>query len=203
MAGNYRGGNKRGNQQTARIKELRTNEQIDVSEVRLIDGDGEQKGIISTRSALQLAKDTDLDLVEVSPGAVPPVCKIFDYNKYKFKQEKMNRSQQKSNKQHKLKEVRMQPKIEKHDLEVKAKQAQGFLANGNKVKVTVRFRGREMAHTDRGPMVLKQLTDMLEEDSLTIDSAPKLEGNQMSILLSPGKSAKQKKPPAASTQKNS
>ncbi len=166
-------------------KDLRINEQIRVREVRLIDDEGNQKGIVSTRDALEMAQDAGADLVEVAPQSKPPVCKILDYGKYKFDLEKKNREQKKKQKLVKLKEVRMQPKIEKHDLAFKTKHVQEFLADGNKVKVTIRFRGREMAHTELGRVVLDKLIELLEEGSFNIDSPPRQEGRFMSMLLSP------------------
>ena len=125
----------------------RINEMIRVREIRLIDDEGEQKGIVPTIEALKLAKERDLDLVEVSPNANPPVCKILDYGKYRFEQEKKLRESKKNQKVLKLKEIRMQPKIGPGDLDTKAKHVQEFLDEGDKVKVTIRFRGRELAHT--------------------------------------------------------
>ena len=127
-------------------KGMRVNEQIRVREIRLIDDEGEQKGIVPTIEALRMAKDRDLDLVEVSPNANPPVCKILDFGKYKFEQEKKLRDSKKNQKVLKLKEIRMQPKIGAGDLDTKAKHVQEFLNEGDKVKVTIRFRGRELAH---------------------------------------------------------
>ncbi|QEN07220.1 translation initiation factor IF-3 [Oceanispirochaeta crateris] len=171
------------------VKDLRINEQIRVREVRLIDNEGNQKGIVSTREALEMAKEVGADLVEVAPQSKPPVCKILDYGKYKFDLDKKNREQKKKQKLVKLKEVRMQPKIEKHDLAFKTKHVQEFLGEGNKVKVTIRFRGREMAHTELGRVVLDKLIELLEEGSFVIDSPPRQEGRFMSMMLSP----KQKK----------
>ena len=122
----------------------RINEMIRVREVRLIDDEGNQLGIVATQEALKMAKDRDLDLVEVSPNANPPVCKILDYGKYKFEQEKKLRDSKKNQKVLKLKEIRMQPKIGSGDLDTKAKHIQEFLDEGDKVKVTIRFRGREL-----------------------------------------------------------
>ncbi len=167
------------------VKDLRINEQIRVREVRLIDNEGNQKGIVPTRQALAMAREAEADLVEVAPQSKPPVCKILDYGKYKFDLEKKNREQKKKQKLVKLKEVRMQPKIEKHDLAFKTKHVQEFLADGNKVKVTIRFRGREMAHTELGRVVLDKLVELLEEGSFNVDSPPRQEGRFMSMLLSP------------------
>ena len=131
-------------------KGQRINEMIRVREVRLIDEEGNQLGIVPTPEALRMAKDKGLDLVEVSPNANPPVCKILDYGKYRFEQEKKLRDAKKNQKVLKLKEIRMQPKIGSGDLDTKAKHIQEFLDEGDKVKVTIRFRGRELAHTELG-----------------------------------------------------
>ena len=163
-------------------KDLRINEKIRVREVRLIDDNGEQK-IVSLQDALQLAKDANLDLVEVAPNAAPPVCKILDFGKYRFEQEKKNREKKKQQIV-KLKEVRMQPKIEKHDMEFKTKHIQEFLGEGDKVKVTIRFRGREMAHPERGRQVLDRVLEILEGLCI-VESSPKMEGRFMSMLLGP------------------
>ena len=139
----------------------RINEMIRVREVRLIDDEGNQLGIVATQEALKMAKDRDLDLVEVSPNANPPVCKILDYGKYKFEQEKKLRDSKKNQKVLKLKEIRMQPKIGSGDLDTKAKHIQEFLDEGDKVKVTIRFRGRELAHTELGYDVLNEVLKRL------------------------------------------
>ena len=166
-------------------KDLRINEQIRVREVRLIRDDGEQQqGIISTLAALEIAREQGLDLVEVAPNAAPPVVKIMDYGKYKFENEKKVRDSKKKQKQLKLKEIRMQPKIDEHDLDFKSKHVKDFLGEGNKVKVTVRFRGREMAHTELGLDVLKDVLARIEGDYV-MDKAPAMEGRFMSMVLSP------------------
>jgi translation initiation factor IF-3 len=171
-------------------KELRINEIIRVREVRLIDADGNQKGIVPTIQALQMARDAELDLVEVAPQAQPPVCKILDYGKYKFELEKKNRESRKHQKQIRIKEIRMQPKIDEHDLEFKTRHIREFLDEGNKVKVTVRFRGRELAHTELGKDVLDKILVMLE-DSFLVEKPAQMEGRTMSILLNPkGKARK-------------
>ena len=168
-------------------KDLRINEQIRVREVRLIDGEGEQRGIVQTSEALAMAKEADLDLVEVAPTSRPPVCKLLNYGKYKYEQEKKLREAKKKQSLTKLKEVRMQPKIDKHDLDFKAKHVQEFLNGGNKCKVTIRFRGRELAHTELGKVVLDNLLKRLEEGSYSVDNKPQMEGRMMSMLLSPRK----------------
>ena len=173
------------------VKDLRINEQIRVREVRLIDGDGEQRGVLPANEAMQLAKESGLDLVEIAPNASPPVCKILDYGKYKFEQEKRIRESKKKQKLLKMKEIRMQPKIEKHDMEFKAKHIRTFLEEGNKVKVTIRFRGRELAHTELGRVVLEKIMELLE-DSFIIDRPPAMEGRFMSMILNPKNSNKPK-----------
>lgn len=168
----------------AENKGLRINEQIRVREVRLIDDEGEQKGIVPTIEALRMAKEQELDLVEIAPQANPPVCKILDYGKYRFEQEKKLRDSKKNQKQLKLKEIRMQPKIGSGDLDFKSKHIQEFLTEGNKVKVTIRFRGRELAHTELGYDVLKEVLKRLN-DEYVIEKQPAMEGRFMSMTLSP------------------
>lgn len=164
-------------------KDLRINEQIRVREVRLIRENGEQ-AIMSTQDALGSAKEQGLDLVEVAPTASPPVVKILDYGKYKFENEKKVRDSKKKQKLLKLKEIRMQPKIDDHDLDFKSKHVREFLAEGNKVKVTVRFRGRELAHTELGLVVLKDVLARIEGEYV-MDRAPAMEGRFMSMIVSP------------------
>jgi len=165
-------------------KDLRTNKEIRVREVRLVDAEGNQAGVLPILEALEMAQASGLDLVEVSPKAVPPVCKILDYGKYKFEQDKRLKENKKKQKLVKLKEIRMQPKIEKHDLQFKAKHVQEFLDEGNKVKVTVRFRGRELAHTELGKVVLDNLLLLLDGE-FVIDKKPSMEGRFMSMILNP------------------
>jgi translation initiation factor IF-3 len=171
-------------------KDLRVNENIRIREVRLIDDEGNQYGIVPTSEAMQKAREKGVDLVEVAPNANPPVCRLMDYGKYKFDQEKKIRESKRNARQVKMKEVRMQPKIEEHDLQFKTKHIRDFLDDGNKVKVTVRFRGREMAHTELGEQVLLRILDRLE-DGFNLDRKPSMEGRFMSMILSP---KAQKKP---------
>ena len=166
------------------IKGLRINEQNRVREVRLIDENNEQKGIVPTIEALKMAKERDFDLVEVAPNANPPVCKILDYGKYRFEQEKKLRDSKKNQKVFELKEIRMQPKIASGDLDFKSKHIKEFLDKGNKVKVTVRFRGRELAHTEIGVDVLNEVLKRLEGEYV-MDKAPAMEGRFMSMTLNP------------------
>jgi len=168
----------------AENKGLRINGQIRVREVRLIDDTGAQKGIVSTLEALRMAQDINLDLVEVAPQAEPPVCKILDYGKYRFELEKKLRDSKKKQKLQVLKEIRMQPKINDHDLSFKARHIQDFLDGGDKVKVTIRFRGRELAHTELGLDVLNNVLAKLGGD-LTVEKAPAMEGRTMSMTLAP------------------
>ena len=166
-------------------KDLRINEQIRVREVRLIRDDGEQpQGIISTLDALEIAGEQGLDLVEVAPNASPPVVKILNYGKFKFENEKKLRDSKRKQKLLKLKEIRMQPKIDDHDLDFKSKHVKEFLTEGNKVKVTVRFRGRELAHTELGLDVLNDVLSRIEGEYV-MDKAPAMEGRFMSMILSP------------------
>ena len=167
-------------------KEMRINDKIRVKEVRLIDHNGEQHGVVAYNTALDMAKEAGLDLVEVAPQANPPVCKILDYGKYKFDVEKKLKESKKKQKLVKMKEIRMQPKIEKHDLEFKAKHVKTFLEEGNKVKVTVRFRGRELAHTELGKVVLEKVMIAIE-GTFNVDRPPQMEGRFMSMILSPKK----------------
>lgn len=160
------------------------NEEIHDKEVRLISAQGEQLGIMPLAEALAKAGDADLDLVKISPNAVPPVCKLMDYGKYKFEQTKREKEARKNQHVVEIKEVRMSPSIDVNDFNVKLRNAQKFLAEGNRVKVTVRFRGREMAHTDIGKGLLLKFAEQCGEVA-TLDKDPKLDGRHMSIFLSP------------------
>ncbi|GHV78860.1 translation initiation factor IF-3 [Spirochaetia bacterium] len=164
-------------------KDLRINGQIRVREVRLIKDDGEQQ-VLATDEALELAKEQGLDLVEVAPQAAPPVVKIMNYGKFKFENEKKVRDLKKKQKQVLLKEIRMQPKIDDHDLDFKSKHVREFLAEGNKVKVTIRFRGRELAHTELGKDVLDDVLKRIEGEYV-LDKPALMEGKMMSMILSP------------------
>ena len=164
-------------------KGQRINDMIRVREVRLIDDEGNQKGIVPTLEALKMAKEKDLDLVEVSPNANPPVCKILDFGKYRFEQEKKLRESKKNQKVLKLKEIRMQPKIGSGDLDTKAKHVQEFLDEGSKVKVTIRFRGRDLAHTELGYDVLQQVLKRLTS-AYVVEKAPAIDGKTMSMTIS-------------------
>ena len=166
------------------IKELQINEEIRDREVRLIAADGEQVGVVATREAQQRADESELDLVKISPNAKPPVCKIMDYGKYKYEQAKKEKEARKKQKVINVKEVRLTPVIEENDLKVKANRAIDFLKDEDKVKVSVRFRGREMGHTAAGREVLEKFIEMTSEHGV-VDRKPKLEGRNMIMFLSP------------------
>ena len=162
----------------------RTNEQIIASEVRVISSTGKQLGIISIREALNYAEDEGFDLVEVSPDANPPVCKIVDYGKLKYKEQKSKKEAKKRQKTIEVKEIKMRPGIDKHDYEVKVKALSKFIGHGNKVKVSIRFRGREMEHQNIGIDLLTKLTEQVSEYA-KVEVATKLEGKQMMMILVP------------------
>jgi translation initiation factor IF-3 len=163
---------------------LRINEEIRVPQVRLIGQNGEMIGVMSTREALIRAYDAGLDLVEISPNAVPPVCKILDYGKYKYEQQKKASEARKKQKITEIKEIKVRPNIDDHDYEVKMRQMRAFIAQGDKVKVTLRFRGREMVHQDLGVKVLDRIRADLAE--LTkVEQFPRLENRQMVMVLAP------------------
>ena len=164
--------------------EHQLNEEIQDKEVRLIGDDGAQLGIMSAEAANALAEEQGLDLVKISPNATPPVCKIMDYSKFCYDQKKREKDAKKNQKVVEIKEIRMSPSIDTNDLNTKIKAAQKFLTDGNRVKVTVRFRGREMAHTEIGEQLLIRFADGCAEVS-NLDKKPKLEGRNMSIFLSP------------------
>jgi translation initiation factor IF-3 len=160
--------------------------------VRLIDENGAQLGIVAIREALAIAEERGLDLMEVAPNAVPPVCRIVDYGKFRYEQSKKDREARKHQKQAELKEVRLKPKTDEHDLEVKAKQARRFLLDGHKVKFTVRFRGREIFHPDIGREMLLQMAEDLR-DLAVVEQQPLMEGRALSLLLAPNAKAKQQR----------
>ena len=169
------------------------NEEILDKEVRLIGADGEQLGIMSSEAALKIAEEQELDLVKIAPGSNPPVCRIMDYGKYRFEQTKKEKEAKKNQRVIEIKEIRMSPGIDTNDFNTKLKNAQKFLADGDRVKVSVRFRGREMAHTEIGAQLLKDFAAKCS-DIANMDKAPKLEGRNMSMFLSPKPVTPAKKP---------
>ena len=162
----------------------RINNEIKVKEVRLIDENGENRGIVSIAEALRIADDAGLDLIEISPQAVPPVRKVLDYGKYKYEVQKRKNEAKKNQKVVNIKELKLRPVIDTHDYEVKIKQAKKFLSQGDKVKFTMRFKGREMSANDMGKEILNKIIEDLDTIG-KVDSAPKLEGRQMMMLMSP------------------
>ena len=169
------------------------NEEILDKEVRLIGDQGEQLGIMSVDEALHIATERELDLVKIAPGSNPPVCKIMDYGKFRFEQAKKEKEAKKNQRVIEIKEIRMSPGIDTNDFNTKLKNAQKFLNDGDRVKVSVRFRGREMAHTEIGAVLLKDFAAQCEEIA-NMDKAPKLEGRNMSMFLSPKPQTPAKKP---------
>ncbi|PZP55075.1 MAG: translation initiation factor IF-3 [Micavibrio aeruginosavorus] len=176
--------------------EPRVDRDIRVDKVRLINENGDMMGVVSTRDALRSAEEAGLNLVEISPNADPPVCKILDYGKYKYELQKKASEARKKQQKVEVKEIQIRPMIGDHDYEVKLKNAKRFLEDGNKVKVVLKYRGREMAHTKIG---FDLLTKMIEDigDIGKIDAAPKMEGRQVMMVLSPGAAVKAAAPPAS------
>ncbi len=165
-------------------KEWRINEDIRVKTVRLISEDGEQLGIVAIRDALDMALQKSLDLVEVAPSAKPPVCRFMDFGKFKFEQGKRDKEARKKQKIISIKEVKMRPNIEDHDFQVKTRNARKFLSAGDKVKVTVMFRGREITHPDLGHKLSVKLAEQVADIS-SVEKAPKVEGKNMVMILTP------------------
>ncbi len=164
--------------------QTRVNERIRVREVRLIDDEGQQVGVIPTRDALEMARERGLDLVEVAPNAVPPVCRLLDYGKFRYEQGRKDRESRRNQHVVELKEVRLRPKTDDHDLATKGRQAARFLDSGDKVKLTVQFKGREMAHPEIGKGLLDQLSDQLRVHG-NIEQASRMEGRTMTMYFSP------------------
>lgn len=162
----------------------RINDDITAEKVRLVDDEGEMRGVVSLKEALELADEAGLDLVEVSPNADPPVCKILDYGKYKYEQQKKAAEARKKQKTVDVKEVKIRPTTEEHDYNVKMKNARRFLESGDKVKVSMRFRGREMAHQEVGMEVMNRLYEDVK-DLGKLELTPKMEGRQMLMVIAP------------------
>lgn len=164
---------------------MRVNRQIRVPNVRLIDKDGKQRGVVATSEALKMAERENLDLVEVASSAHPPVCKIIDYGKYRYQQTKKGKESKKSQHQVKIKEIKVKPNTDDHDLNTKLKRAREFIEKGNKVRVTCMFRGREMAHPEVGRRIVKKIIDELSDIAIA-EFVPKQMGRNLSVTLAPG-----------------
>lgn len=169
--------------------EHRLNERIRVPQVRLIDEKGTQVGVIPTHEALQMARDRGLDLMEVSPSAQPPVCKICDYGKFKYEKKKKEQVAKKKQTVIKVKEVQLRPQTEEHDLEYKFKNVRGFIEDGDKAKITIMFRGREITYVDQGFKIMNQLIDKVK-DIAVVESPPKVEGKKLIMVIAPAPSGK-------------
>lgn len=161
----------------------RVNREIDVRSIRLVGADGEMIGVVTLREGLLMAEEAGLDLVEVSPNADPPVCKILDFGKFKYEDQKKKNAARKKQKVIEVKEIKLRPNIDDHDYDVKMRSMRKFLEEGDKVKVTLRFRGRELAHQDLGMKVLEKVRDDLE-DLGKVEQVPKMEGRQMVMVIS-------------------
>ncbi|MDH3408742.1 MAG: translation initiation factor IF-3 [Gammaproteobacteria bacterium] len=170
----------------AATKRVRRNEEIDAQEVRVIDAEGEQAGVMPLADGIELAKNVGLDLVEVSPNAEPPVCRVMDFGKYLFEQNKKAQSSKRKQKQVHVKEIKFRPGTEESDYQVKLRKLVQFLENGDKTKVTLRFRGREMAHQELGANLLARVRGDLEEYG-TVEQMPQMEGRQMIMVMAPKK----------------
>ncbi|MBA55998.1 MAG: translation initiation factor IF-3 [Pseudomonadales bacterium] len=167
-------------------KKNRTNDEITCTEVRLIGGDGEQIGIVSIDEALKAAEEAEMDLVEIAPDAEPPVCRIMDYGKHIFEEKKRQAEARKKQKQTQVKEIKIRPGTEEGDYQVKLRNLKRFLEDGDKTKITLRFRGREMAHQELGMEMMKRIESDLEELG-AVEQMPKMEGRQMHMVIAPKK----------------
>jgi translation initiation factor IF-3 len=181
-----------------REERTRINERIRVREIRVIDETGQQLGIMPPAQALAVARQKGLDLVEVSPTAVPPVCRIMDYGRFQYLEQKRARQAKKHQKTIEIKEIKFRPKVDEHDYQFKKKHIERFLADGDKVKATVFFRGREIAHPEIGRRILERLVGELTEQAIA-ETLPRLEGNQMSTILA---QRPQRKPVAAAAPRS-
>ena len=165
---------------------MRRNEEIDAVEVRVIDSDGQQRGVLPLREAIEAAKDEGLDLVEVSPNVDPPVCRIMDFGKYLFEQNKKAQSARRKQKQVHVKEIKFRPGTDEGDYQIKLRKLVQFLETGDKTKITLRFRGREMAHKELGAQLLARVRTDLEEYG-NVEQMPQMEGRQMVMVMAPKK----------------
>src|SRR5437899_3858130 len=185
-----------------RPRETRVNERIRAREIRLIDENGEMIGVMPPPRALDIARDRNLDLVEISPNAIPPVCKLMDYGKYKYEQAKRENEARKNQKTITLKEIRMRPRTDEHDIDVKTRKIQEFLAEGDRVRVSVQFRGAEMRHPDIGRKMLDDIAEVLKGTAI-IERSPIMEGRMMSMIVSraPGWEPPKKQTPTPAASK--
>src|SRR5436309_8546545 len=186
-----------------RPRETRVNERIRAREVRLIDENGEMLGVMPPMRALDIARERDLDLVEISPNANPPVCKLMDYGRYKYEQAKKENEARKNQKTVTLKEIRLSPRTDEHDVDVKTRKIQEFLAEGDRVRVSIKFRGAEMRHPDIGRKLLDSIAEVLK-GSAVIERTPMMEGKMMSMILSraPGWEPPKKQAPTPASKKH-
>lgn len=168
----------------SKVDEPRINNQIVAASIRLVDQNGEMVGVVSVSEGLKLAEQANLDLVEVSPNASPPVCKILDYGKYKYEIQKKAHEARKKQKVIQIKEIKLRPTIDKHDLQIKIRNVMGFLDEGDKVRITLRFRGREMDHQELGMQVLERVQEALK-DNCKIEQPPRIEGKQIVMTVAP------------------
>jgi translation initiation factor IF-3 len=166
--------------------EHRINERIRVPQVRLIDEKGEQVGVVPTQQALQMARERGLDLMEVSPNSSPPVCRICDYGKFKYEKKKKEHEARKKQTTIRVKEIQLRPQTDQHDLDYKFKNIRKFLEDGDKAKITIMFRGREITYVDQGHQIMRQLAEMTK-DIGTVEAIPKLEGKKLIMIIAPGK----------------
>lgn len=164
--------------------EPRVNEEITTASIRLVDHNGQMVGVVSVKEAIRMAEQAGLDLVEIAPTASPPVCKILDYGKYRYEIQKKAHEARRKQKVIQIKEIKLRPTIDKHDLEIKLRNVLGFLEEGDKVRITLRFRGREMDHQELGMQVLERVQDALK-DHAKIEQMPKIEGKQIVMTVVP------------------
>ncbi len=168
----------------SKIDEPRINREISVPSIRLVDQNGNMIGVVAISEGLKMAENAGLDLVEISPNAAPPVCKVLDYGKYRYELQKKANEARKKQKVIQIKEIKLRPTIDKHDLEIKMRAVTGFVAEGDKVRISMRFRGREMDHTNIGLAVLNRIVDQFQE-AAKIEQFPKSEGKQIVMMIGP------------------
>ncbi len=168
----------------SKADEPRVNTQISASSIRLVDQNGNMVGVVAVAEGLKMAEAAGLDLVEISPNAAPPVCKVLDYGKYRYEIQKKAHEARKKQKVIQIKEIKLRPTIDKHDLDIKIRNVLGFLDEGDKVRITLRFRGREMDHQELGVQVLERVQEALKE-AAKIEAPPRIEGKQISMMVGP------------------